>query len=131
MKLDKTLKWLIPALVVLVIILWMFVPWKCSAQTAGEITITLSYSSIVDAQMTETYGEKWRDVIKAQIREGWQNRKSEAKERYERTRARLFSAESTGLTVADKKTLNDLYLKQRAFEIEQKRVADSLAVVKP
>lgn len=45
MRIDKPLRILIPALIVLAILLVLLVPWRCSAQTGTGGTISLTIHS--------------------------------------------------------------------------------------
>ncbi len=112
----------------IVIVVMIFGAKKCAAQTAGEFTMSFTYSAAVDEQMTEQYGPDWIKIEKDRIREGWQNRKNQAKEAFAQRRAALFNFDDvSGLSAADKTKLRELYAKQRAYELEQKRLADSVA----
>lgn len=126
---NRTLgAWATIIAVAIVVIAGLFVAQQCSAQTAGEFTMTFSYGANVDAQMTEMRGADWIKSMKDELREHWQNRKSEAKEQYAKRRADVYNFEdASGLTKADQAKLEELYQKQKAWKEAEQRKADSLA----
>jgi hypothetical protein len=131
MKLDSTLKIVLPILVIVALIIALVLPWKCSAQVyrADSITVTVSYSALVDEWMTKKYGtNKWPAQIRAEWRELYKNRLSEGKEAYQRDLSIMFDFDgASGLTKADQGVLLQLKAKQDAYKTEQQRLADSTA----
>lgn len=82
MRFDKPTTITVAVLAVIVTALALFVPWKCSAQTAGTFNLSQGYTATQDAIMTSMYGNTWSAIIKAELLEHLKNRFSEAREQY-------------------------------------------------
>lgn len=132
MKLDKPLRIVIPALIVLAIALALFVPWRCSAQIAGTIDFSRDYSAKLNEIMTEQHGPDWKRMVRDNWAEAWKNLTSGAREQYRERRASLFDDEGLERYLTQQearqvgRALDSAKARKTAEEIERQR-ADSIA----
>jgi hypothetical protein len=131
MRTDKTLRWVIPTLLVLAPLTAFLLPWRCSAQTgtAGTISNSIDYTARQDEMLTEQYGD-WKPLIRTMWREGYRNWLSTAREGYQQRRASLFDADGLEryLTQTEARQVSRALDSARARKaIEDQRIADSIA----
>jgi hypothetical protein len=110
MRIDKTLKWIIPALIALVLLIALFVPFKCSAQTvqykgwqydAPSETLTLTF--VFPAKAVKTLqlagglsdAKAIADKMGKQAAEGFRNVVSNADESEKGKLSQWFKAKAT------------------------------------
>jgi hypothetical protein len=133
MQLDKTTRIAIPALVVLVILLALLFPWRCTAQEQVSVAVTLTPDQ--QAVMQEAHGKDWSVWLHDRLREAARNHLSAARETMiRRTAARLRSA---AVTPEEAVTVNRILdsarvreeRRQAAEEMERRRI-DSVAAEK-
>ena len=131
-RFDKTNTITMIALAVVIGLIALFVPFQCAkSQTAGTLTNSIDYTERQDAVLTEQYGD-WQKVVKSNWREAYRNLLSTAREGYKARRASLFDAEELEkyLTQTESRQVNralDSARARQAAEIEQRRIADSIA----
>lgn len=134
MRIDRSLSFGIPALVLVAIALALLLPWQCargqSTGTAGEFSLTFQYSAGVDRAMTRQYGTDWINTFaRPTLREAWKNHRSNALDAFRNAASELFSddIDASLLTNAERKTLNTILDNVAARKVEKARIADSIA----
>lgn len=132
MQLDKSLRIVIPVLIVLAIVLAALLPWRCSAQTAGTIDFSRDYSAKLDEIMTEQYGADWKRLVRDNWAEAWKNLTSSAREQYRERRGSLFDDEGLEKYLTQQearqvaRALDSARARKTVEEVERQR-ADSIA----
>ena len=134
MRIDKTNTIVLGVLAVVVILLALLVPWRCSAQTrtAGTIDFSRDYSAKLDEIMTEQYGTDWKRLVRDNWTESWKNLTSGAREQYRERRASLFDDEGLERYLTQQEARQvaralDSARTRQAAEREAQRLADSTA----
>lgn len=130
MKLDKPLRILIPALIVLAILCALLVPWRCSAQTAGTagtITLSIDYTAQQDADMTAEHGEGWKAWLDGRLREAARNHFGTATERAVRRDAALLR--SSEIRSQEREAVDQVIDSVRTREARKRQVPDTGKVI--